>query len=127
MKSIERRIVLITPSERHQLSTLKYAGFTGYLVKPVRAASLAAQMSATHDMFERDGIHEDGEPVAPANAETVERCDRSLDQPGERAIAHGLAARRPDGKRVDRPVGDQGCKDHGPLMRKFGNPVNACN
>ena len=44
--TIARRIVLITPSERHGLAALKQAGFTGYLVKPVRAASLKAQLVA---------------------------------------------------------------------------------
>ncbi|MGB8280003.1 MAG: hybrid sensor histidine kinase/response regulator, partial [Pseudolabrys sp.] len=39
---VQKRIVLIRPTERHELHTLKAAGFTGYLVKPVRAASLAA-------------------------------------------------------------------------------------
>jgi signal transduction histidine kinase/DNA-binding response OmpR family regulator len=43
---IDRRIVLITPSERQGLDALKDAGFTGYLVKPVRAASLKAQLLA---------------------------------------------------------------------------------
>ncbi len=42
----ERRIVLIRPSDRHELPALKAAGFTGYLVKPVRAASLAARLQA---------------------------------------------------------------------------------
>ena len=41
---VPRRIVLITPSERHELPALKTAGFTGYLVKPVRAVSLAARL-----------------------------------------------------------------------------------
>jgi signal transduction histidine kinase/CheY-like chemotaxis protein len=41
-----RRIVLIRPSERHELPALKATGFTGYLVKPVRMASLAARLSA---------------------------------------------------------------------------------
>jgi PAS domain S-box-containing protein len=41
---VPRRIVLIRPSERHELPALKQAGFTGYLVKPVRAASLAARL-----------------------------------------------------------------------------------
>jgi CheY-like chemotaxis protein len=41
-----RRIVLITPAERHRLPALKDAGFAGYLVKPVRAASLQAQLVA---------------------------------------------------------------------------------
>ncbi len=39
-----RKIVLIRPTERHELSALKTAGFSGYLVKPVRAASLAARL-----------------------------------------------------------------------------------
>jgi PAS domain S-box-containing protein len=40
-----RRIVLIRPTDRHALPVLKAAGFTGYLIKPVRAASLAARFS----------------------------------------------------------------------------------
>jgi len=43
----KRRIVLLTPAERNELPDLKAAGFTGYLVKPVRAASLAARFTAT--------------------------------------------------------------------------------
>ena len=46
-----RRIVLIRPTERHELPALKERGFTGYLVKPVRAASLAARLTA-EDAFE---------------------------------------------------------------------------
>ncbi len=49
---VPRRIVLITPAERHELPAFKSAGFTGYLVKPVRAASLAARL-APDDDFER--------------------------------------------------------------------------
>jgi CheY-like chemotaxis protein/anti-sigma regulatory factor (Ser/Thr protein kinase) len=39
-----RRIALITPSQRNVLPVLKQAGFD-YLVKPIRAASLAARMN----------------------------------------------------------------------------------
>ena len=46
-----RRIVLIRPTERHELPALKERGFTGYLVKPVRMASLAARLIA-EDAFE---------------------------------------------------------------------------
>jgi signal transduction histidine kinase/CheY-like chemotaxis protein len=46
-----RRIVLIRPTERHELPALKERGFTGYLVKPVRMASLAARLTA-EDAFE---------------------------------------------------------------------------
>ncbi|HEY0224611.1 MAG TPA: ATP-binding protein [Pseudolabrys sp.] len=48
---VPRRIVLIRPSERHELPALKAAGFTGYLIKPVRAASLAARLR-DQDSFE---------------------------------------------------------------------------
>jgi len=41
--TIERRLVMVTPAARGELATLKEAGFTGYLIKPVRAASLAAR------------------------------------------------------------------------------------
>jgi signal transduction histidine kinase/CheY-like chemotaxis protein len=41
-----RRIVLIKPVERHELPALKAHGFTGYLIKPLRAASLAARLRA---------------------------------------------------------------------------------
>jgi signal transduction histidine kinase/CheY-like chemotaxis protein len=44
--AVARRIVLIRPTERHELPALKAAGFTGYLIKPVRAASLAARLAA---------------------------------------------------------------------------------
>src|SRR4029077_11137869 len=45
--SVTRRIVLVTPAERHELAELQTARFTGYLVKPVRAASLAARFGDT--------------------------------------------------------------------------------
>ena len=41
--AVPRRFVLVTPAARTELPALKEAGFTGYLVKPVRAASLAAR------------------------------------------------------------------------------------
>jgi PAS domain S-box-containing protein len=43
-RAIERRIVLTTPAERYGLAALKELGFNGYLIKPVRAASLAARL-----------------------------------------------------------------------------------
>lgn len=46
----ERQLfVLLSPAERNELSDLRAAGFDGYLVKPMRAASLAAQL-ATAEM-----------------------------------------------------------------------------
>jgi len=57
--TIARRIVLITPAERHSLLALRAAGFTGYLVKPVRAASLGAQITGS-------GVFDETAPTAPA-------------------------------------------------------------
>ena len=44
--AIPRRLVLVTPAMRGDLAALKEAGFSGYLIKPVRAASLAARISS---------------------------------------------------------------------------------
>src|SRR6185295_8188375 len=41
-----QRLVLLGPSERMELSDLKAAGFDGYFVKPVRAASLATRLAS---------------------------------------------------------------------------------
>jgi signal transduction histidine kinase/CheY-like chemotaxis protein len=55
--SVPRRIVLVAPAMRTELAALNEAGFTGYLIKPVRAASLAARLS-TNDGFEPGGMSE---------------------------------------------------------------------
>jgi PAS domain S-box-containing protein len=49
--AIPRRLVLVTPAQRAELAALKDSGFTGYLIKPVRAVSLAARF-AGDDAFE---------------------------------------------------------------------------
>jgi signal transduction histidine kinase/CheY-like chemotaxis protein len=59
-----RRIVLLRPTERHELPALKERGFTGYLIKPVRAASLAARLT-TQDAFE-DMLENLPAEIAPA-------------------------------------------------------------
>src|SRR6266851_839220 len=58
MGSVARRLILITPSERQELASLKAEGFTGYLVKPVRAQSLAMRFGAGADPFEREAARE---------------------------------------------------------------------
>ena len=40
-----QRIVMFTPAARHELQASGSSAFTGYLVKPLRAASLAARLS----------------------------------------------------------------------------------
>ena len=69
---VPRRIVLIRPSDRHELPALKTAGFTGYLIKPVRAASLAARLRADDD-FEHTAV----EP-AESDATPTDTKDKGL-------------------------------------------------
>jgi PAS domain S-box-containing protein len=72
-----QRIVMFTPAMRHELQPAVTAAFTGYLVKPLRAASLAARLTlasatlaptmASDDLFEQ-------EPIAterPANSHSL--------------------------------------------------------
>jgi signal transduction histidine kinase/CheY-like chemotaxis protein len=40
---VDHKLVLVTPADRDVLPALKASGFNGYLVKPVRTASLAAR------------------------------------------------------------------------------------
>jgi len=47
--TMPRRIVLVSPGDRQHLAALKAAGYSGYLVKPIRAASLAARFRASDD------------------------------------------------------------------------------
>ncbi|HVV78562.1 MAG TPA: ATP-binding protein [Pseudolabrys sp.] len=63
-----RRIVLIAPGERPHLPELRELGFTNYLIKPVRAASLASM------------LHDDAPPIVPADAEppSLEKSAHSL-------------------------------------------------
>ena len=65
---VPKRIVLIRPTDRHELPALKAAGFTGYLVKPVRAASLAARLTV-EDAFEHSPAETEVE-----TAETSAHC-----------------------------------------------------
>src|SRR5580698_3407865 len=64
---IPRRIVLVTPAMRTELAGLKDAGFTGYLIKPVRAASLAARF-APDDAFDPGAANETAETPSQARS-----------------------------------------------------------
>ncbi len=48
---VRRRIALVTPATRFELAALRDTGYTGYLIKPVRAVSLAARF-ADEDTFD---------------------------------------------------------------------------
>ena len=74
---VPRRIVLISPADRHELPALKAAGFTGYLIKPVRAASLAARMRA-EDAFEHASAELADATIEAAKAPASARADKGL-------------------------------------------------
>jgi signal transduction histidine kinase/DNA-binding response OmpR family regulator len=67
---IPRRIVLVTPAMRSRLAAFKAAGFTSYLIKPVRAVSLAARLCAD-DAFDSAVATEAAQPQAAATANTA--------------------------------------------------------
>ena len=46
---VNRRIMLINPDERAELPLLKKSGYSAYLIKPIRVASLAARLGPTPD------------------------------------------------------------------------------
>src|SRR5208282_4982337 len=69
--TIPRRLVLITPAMRNELAALRQAGFTGYLIKPVRAASLAAR-------FSPDDAFDAGTASEPAEAPSLAPADSGL-------------------------------------------------
>ncbi|MEK9280626.1 MULTISPECIES: ATP-binding protein [unclassified Bradyrhizobium] len=60
-KHATQRLVLLTPSSRHEKLS---PAFTGYLVKPLRAASLAARLALTPEVTSPDLAPEP--PVEPA-------------------------------------------------------------
>ena len=65
-----RRIVLIRPTERHDLPALKDEGFTGYLIKPVRKASLAARL-AVLSAFEDIPAIASGPSITPSEGLSI--------------------------------------------------------
>jgi CheY-like chemotaxis protein len=67
-RSIPCRLVTITPAARQELDDLRAQGFTGYLVKPVRAASLAERLRAQGDGFTK--LADPGEDRGPGTGRT---------------------------------------------------------
>jgi PAS domain S-box-containing protein len=67
-----QRIVMFTPAARHELQPSASSAFTGYLIKPLRAASLAARLTTAPEVLAPDiagdGLIEAPEPAAEAPA-----------------------------------------------------------
>ena len=70
-----QRIVMFTPATRQELQPSAASAFTGYLVKPLRAASLAARLMATPEVAAPD--------IAASRGSSRDRCHgESAPQPG---------------------------------------------
>jgi signal transduction histidine kinase/DNA-binding response OmpR family regulator len=87
--TMPRRIVLVSPGDRQNLAALKAAGYSGYLVQPVRAASLAARFGASLD----DGAaFPDMDTAAPAPGKASARLSILVAEDNEinALLAHAL-------------------------------------
>lgn len=93
-------VVLLTPEQRDCIDRLKAAGFSGYLIKPLRAASLVAQVlqaSTAGEIAEDEPAHDDR--IAGAVA-TGARVLLAEDNPINALLARTLLER--EGCKVDR-------------------------
>jgi signal transduction histidine kinase/CheY-like chemotaxis protein len=89
--AIARRMVLLTPADRHELPALKVAGFTGYLVKPVRVASLAARFAAIENAEAGMADEVIATPAAPgAGLAVLVAEDNDINALLARALLHRL-------------------------------------
>jgi CheY-like chemotaxis protein len=70
LAAMTRRIALIRPADRAEWPALRQAGYTGYLVKPIRAASLAARLTAQGALEQAvaEATDEALTPVQPATS-----------------------------------------------------------
>ncbi len=95
-----RAVVLLTPEQRDRIEPLRAAGFSGYLIKPLRAASMVAQVlqaGGADTAPVEDHAHDDR--VAGAVARGV-RVLLAEDNPINALLARTLLER--EGCKVDR-------------------------
>ena len=96
-------LVLLTPDERHHIDDLRSAGFAGYLIKPLRRASLAERVLAAR----RPEVHRSNtvdDRIAPAAAPGA-RVLLVEDNPINALLARTLLTR--EGCRVDQAGGGE--------------------
>ncbi len=95
-----KAVVLLTPEQRDRIDRLKASGFSGYLIKPLRAASLVAQVlqaGAAETAMAEAPAHDDR--IAGAVAQGV-RVLLAEDNPINALLARTLLER--EGCKVDR-------------------------
>lgn len=97
-----KAVVLLTPAQRDHIDGLKAAGFSGYLIKPLRTASLVEQVlqaDAAGAAPRQDARHHDDDRIAGAVAHGV-RVLLAEDNPINALLARTLLER--EGCKVDR-------------------------
>lgn len=103
-----KAVVLVTPEQRDLIDPLKAAGFSGYLIKPLRRVSLVAQVlqaDAAEAAPGPNAHHHDDDRIAGAVAHGV-RVLLAEDNPINALLARTLLER--EGCKVDRVAdGDQ--------------------
>lgn len=82
-----RPVMLVRPSERERLEALATAGFSGYLIRPVRQSSLTAMLTDQFGTRPTDGFLPD-----PADAETIDPPSDSDASPENEPTRHMLMA-----------------------------------
>ena len=91
---VPRRIVLLTPAERHELGALTQAGCTDYLIKPVRAGSLAARFSASPAVAaDALAVDEERQATAPKGLSILVAEDNDINALLARALLTRLGHR----------------------------------
>jgi CheY-like chemotaxis protein len=74
-----QRIVMFTPATRQELQPTAASAFTGYLVKPLRAASLAARLTATPEIAAPNLVSESlMDPAAPIETPAAPPASKGL-------------------------------------------------
>ena len=92
--AVARRIVLLTPTERSELATLRDAGFTDYLIKPVRGASLIARLRHGGTISDADlAVAQDDEAAAPKGLSVLVAEDNDINALLARALLARLGHR----------------------------------
>ena len=97
-------VILLRPDERARIPRSRTAGFAGYLIKPLRADSLAARVLAALDIAPRTVIQPDDDRIAAATAPGA-RVLLVEDNPINALLARTLLKR--EGAEVDRAASGQ--------------------
>ena len=87
-----RVIALVTPAERHDLGRLTTAGAAGYLIKPVRMASLFAQVTGTSRPAPANDDQHDSEPQRLAGLSILLAEDNDVNALVARTVLAKLGA-----------------------------------